>query len=338
MAPMIEITVGLPGGKKPLDTRRPIHEVVGLHDQGPSARGSTYYKSLLDCPREHGLLYQVGLNRTQKSDALNTGWLFHHALETYYKVIYEHQQALIRNARGAVRYDDIFFHGAESDAARAAWNAIKPVSAEPGFEDIWSETSNVVDHYFDRYAGVDRWEILAVEETLEYWGSCRKAFDFTTRLDMVIKDHADHRMWVVEHKTTKYLSKDLIDFYDLDLQICGQMWTLQKTVDLSKYPKLGGVRINIGTKHKESQFVRHEVLPSPAHLAAFEDAMMRWVRTRAFQQKEGWPKALGHCSGYARGYAQCQFYELCRGFPSAKVSDIAAWADAPKGFFFKDRV
>lgn len=334
----IAFTVGLPDAEKNYEGRRQLADVLGIADSGASARGSTYYKSLLACPREHALIYEIGLGPKQKTDQLNAGWLMHLALETYYRTIMEHQQALKRNAgpRG-VRYDDVFFHGAEPDASRIAWNTIKPVSQEPGYKEIWEDVSRMVDAYFDRYAGVDRWEILAVEETLEYWGSRRKNIDYTTRLDLIVCDHADGRLWVIEHKSTKWLTRDLIDNYDLDLQICGQMWCLHQCVDLTKYPRLGGVRINIVTRHKQPQYVRHDVLPSKAHLQGFEQTMHQWVATRDFHKSLGWPKALGHCSGYARGYAKCQFYEICREFPTATVHELSTWADPPAGFFIKPK-
>lgn len=333
--PMIEISVGLPSANKPLENRRLIHEVVGATDVGASSRGSTYYSSLLNCAREHGLLYDIGLSPKQKSDALNDGWLYHHALETYYRVIFEHQKALKRN--GSCRYDDIFFHGAEPDAAQAAWKAIKPVSQEPGYEKTWETVSKLVDQYLDRYANTDRWEIVAIEETLEYWGARVGSLDYTCRLDLIIIDHADGRMWVVEHKTARNLTRDLLDYYDLDLQICGQMWCLQKCVDLTQYPRFGGVCLNIATKHKDSRYIRHPVLPSQAHIDAFEQSVRMHVELREEKRKRGWPKSLGHCSGYARGYSYCQFYEVCREHPSATVHDLARWADPPHGYVFRKR-
>ena len=334
----IAFTIGLTRSEKKQEERRSVFDVLKLPDSGASPRGSTFYKSMLDCPREHGLMYQIGLSPKQKAEALTVGWLFHHGLELYYKHIFDFQKEYRKgyqyNSPGYLKEND-YFWAAEPDAAIVAWNAILPISEEPGYADTWKTVSHLLDRYFDRYMKTDRWHIVAIEETLEFWGAHLGLFDYTTRLDLLIHDMKDDRLWNVEHKSAKMITAELIDYYDLDLQIVGQVWTLQKTVDLTKYPRYGGTRVNIVTKHKETQFVRHDVLPSPMHVESFERVMLDQVKLRPIYQKMGWPKSLGHCSGYARGYSKCQFYELCREHPLETVNSLATWDSAPGGFEFK---
>src|SRR5574341_491440 len=64
--------------------RRPPHIVLGVQG-GPSRIGSSYYKRLIRCPREHAL-YQIGGLRTARDrEHLTVGWLFHFGLEVFYR-------------------------------------------------------------------------------------------------------------------------------------------------------------------------------------------------------------------------------------------------------------
>ena len=78
---MTLVAVGTSIGAK---DRRPLDVVLGF-PSGPSARGSTYWSRPLHCPFEHLLSNELGWRSTMPSDPLDTGLLWHHALETYYR-------------------------------------------------------------------------------------------------------------------------------------------------------------------------------------------------------------------------------------------------------------
>lgn len=307
--------------------RRNVFEVLGIPNEGPSPRGSTYHKMLLICPREWGLYYKLGLRPTVLNEPLTVGWTFHYCLQRYYEAIQRHQQT-----SGAKVGSDDYYWGGSNDGMAAAYEIIDRIEPEPGYVETVATLRRILDGYFEHYHHRDKWEIVAVEETLMYEG----AFEYSARLDTVVEDHTRGGLWLVEHKTARFISMDLIDNYQLDLQILGQVWLVHACVDLEAYPDFRGVVINIATKHKEPQFTRVDVCPSPAHLAAFEQSVGNFQAIRTTMEALDWPQYLGHCSGYARGYDRCQFYDVCMGHPRVTVDEWAAGQkeglDVPFGF------
>ena len=306
----------------PAPRRRPT-QVLKVVDLGASPYGSTFHKSLLACPREHGLSYVAKIKPEILADALTAGWLWHHCLELLYRTLQEHQR--VSNAK--FDSDEFLFGGWKAGIAKA-FHAIDAFSDEPGYDDIEGDVRRMLIQYDEMYAGRDRWVILAVEETIIYEGE----INYSTRLDLLIQDlDRDGAMFICEHKSARMVTSELLDNYQLDLQILGQVWLLKKCVDLKRYPRFAGVRINIATKHKTPQLVRVDVAPSDAHLKAFYDAQVQWGQLRKAMQAMGWPRSLGHCAGYARGYSRCQYFDLCHGQPATTV---AQWAkgEAPYGF------
>jgi hypothetical protein len=343
--PKLSFTVPL-GGRLGVPKERPsVYQVLQMPDTGASPRGSTYRKSLLQCPHEHGLLYEIGLRPEQPSEALTVGLVFHYALQRYYAEILRYQREFVRKwvekhpeDPWGYRGQDAFFFGNHSDAAAVAWNSIRDLESAPGYLDTWEVVSRVVDRYLDFYNLRDRWEIVAVEVTVEYYGRMSGSFDYTARLDLVVVDWSDGCLYNVEHKTARWVSQDLVDFYDLDLQILGQVWLATNCVDWAKMglPMFGGCKINIASKQKTPVLIRHDVLPGVQALQAFERMVGQAETLRGVHEMLGWPKSLGHCAGYARGYSKCQFYELCRGYPLETVKSLKLWRDPPSGFVFKN--
>lgn len=305
--------------------RRPAHEVLRVAEGSGSSAGSTFWKSLFSCPREHALRTEVGLRPLVTADNLTVGWLFHMALEEFYRAIQRYQST--RSVKKDGEQD--FYFGGLVAAQKAAWDAVNPIADEEGYVDTWEELQRILAAYIDTYWGHDKWQILAVEENLEY----HDEFSYTARLDLVIIDASDGPyVKVVEHKTAKIIGASLLQGYDMDLQILGQLWLMETCVDLhSLGAPFGGVMINITSKHKTPQFTRKEVLPSAAHLRSFEDSVREWHGARRYHASRGWPKALGHCSGFARGYSRCAFFDVCSGYPNHTVAD---WMEQepPLGF------
>ena len=292
-----------------------VLQELGVKEPGPSPAGSTFYKSLLACPREHALSYVVGLETEHPSQPLTTGTLFHLCLERYYLALQKFGVGRPGRKVGQQR----------------AYEVVDLLADEPGYGASAEELRALLDAYLTEYDRDEPWEILAVEETVQY---ALGDFRYTTRLDLLVRDLQRGGVWIVEHKSARYLSADLLDNYQMDLQVLGQIWLVNEVLDLSKYGPFKGTLINIATKQSPPRLHRHEVLPSPGHLRAFEESMRRWVRMRQYAEHESWPQALGHCAGYARGYSRCQFYDLCHGHPEMTVAD---WKDAqpPLGFVQK---
>ena len=302
---------------------RSIFEILNVPNSGASPTGSTFYKTLFTCPREFALKYVVGFEPQKVNEALTTGWLFHHLLEVYYREV----QLFQRTCNAKATSDD-FLYGGHKGAMRQAYAALAPLADADGYKEIYETAHRLITGYFERYDHLDKWRILAVEETIIY----QAGFGYSARLDLIVEDFDIGGMIVCEHKSAKMISADLLDSYQLDLQILGQKWLVNRCLDLRKLPPFKGVLVNIGTKHKTPQFVRHHVDPSRHHLNAFVRSIKSWTGMRNVYAKAGWPQALGHCSGYARGYSRCQFYEICHSHPELSVADWQHAKDPPAGF------
>ncbi len=315
-----------PHRHEPAPDRRGVEDVLGIKG-GASARGSTYWKRLKTCPREHAL-YHIGLRRTKPSDALDMGKLFHYALEEYFKAIQAHQ---IKDYVERGVYDNAYFWGNLQQAERAAWDFLSDFENEEGYEKTYKTLERILTRYFERYRRMDRWEIVAIEETLTFKGGIH----YTSRLDLIVRDHADSRgVWIVEHKTARAITEDLLLNYQMDPQILGQVWLYKRCVDPSFGP-LRGVLVDIITKHKAPQTQRQIVAPSKYHLANFEKAAVEWERLEEAYERLGWPMALGMCSGAVRYFKTCTYYNVCHDRPTVAVEDLKrefASRGAPLGY------
>jgi hypothetical protein len=305
----------------PVD-RRSLGDVLKIKDTGASPFGSTFHKSVMGCAFEHGLRYHAGLVPAVTDDALSTGWIWHYCLQLYYETIRAHQ--LKSNAKH--NSSDYLWGACKLGLARA-YEVVEAFEKEPGYEKVIDDVRRMLDRYFDMYSDRDQWRIVAVEETLIYQG----AIEYSARLDLIVEDLERGGLWIVEHKTAKMITSELLDNYQLDLQILGQVWLLKKCVNLKRYPPFQGVKINIATKHKTPQITRVDVAPSDAHLQAFYQSQLQWRQLKAYMEKLKWPRSLGHCAGYARGYSRCKYFALCHGHPQRSVAD---WQreSAPYGF------
>jgi len=306
-----------------VEARRPIDEI--MPNDGASPVGSSFYKSAMGCAFEHALSTVHKLSPKRQNEALSVGTIFHKAMEVYYKHTLDFQTDLIAKGRPQ---DDHFYFGCQLEAQGAAWAAISAFSSEPGYEETWEEVQRILTAYFEQYTGMDRWKILAVEETIiARW----EGFEFSARLDLVIE--WENRTWLVEHKTAKMISVDGLDHYDMDLQTLGQQWLFNNCIDTDALPLLAGCLVNIVTKHKVPRLMRKPVCPSAAHLEMFENSIRAWVLLRKEQERLGWPRSLGHCAGAARGYSKCQFFDVCRNWPTLTLEDIVA--NPPDGFYVR---
>jgi len=300
--------------KKAKPTRGALEEVLEIPAGGASPRGSTYYKTFQHCPREFYIRYVLGWVPTVPSEALTTGLVWHYCLERYYRGIMSHQQKTRVQPTSAA-----WLWGGCNQGAAEAYALIDKLMAAPGYHEIAQTVRRMLDAYLDVYDRQDKLRVLAVEETLEWHGTD----PYTCRADMIVEDYIRGGMWFWEHKSARAITDDLLAAYDMDLQILGEWWLLDRVVDRTVYPPLRGVVINLATKAKEPKLHRHDVCPSPAHVRAFE----RTIGTRKVMlqaaAKCGWPQWFGNCSGAARGYSRCAYYELCQQNPQHDAAGLA---------------
>jgi len=310
--------------------------VLGLDNPfgAPSARGSTYWSRLMTCPREHALHNLAGLRSERPQMALTVGFLVHHGLEVYYRSLMESQRpwraAALADLEVKGDYpispdDDRAFKQAAADAAFAS---LTPLATEPGYEQISDQVDRILSGYFD-LALLDQHMVLAVEENLEH---IRRSLAYTARIDLLVQDYGERRgVWIVEHKTAKALNESLIEGYQLNLQILGQVWLFKKVFDSRHTPVYRGVLVQILTKTAVPKYHRVHVTPSPAHLSQFEESLKSWKAIEKTMSKRGWPANFTKCAGYARGYSRCVYYNLCHSMPDASIEELTT-SEPPLGY------
>jgi intein/homing endonuclease len=140
---------------------------------------------------------------------------------------------------------------------------------------------------------------------------------------------------LITHNTAKSFTEDLIEGYQLDQQIVGQVWLLHACVDLTQYPTLKGVTINLTSKTKTPKHQRVDVCPSNKHIVAFEESLRAWNAVVPTFERHGWPKALGNCSGPMHYFKKCEFFDVCHGWPDVSVAQFLR-RPPPLGFVTKE--
>jgi len=317
------------------DDMRPPGAVLGHANPhgAPSARGSSYWSRLMTCPREHALHTIAKLRPERTSSALTGGFVFHHALEAYYRSLMEAQRPWRKQALADLAVEGDYPVPPDEDRAHkwvaraAALKALAPFDSEPGYETLMDQIHRMLGGYFD-LAEIDQHMVLAVEEDLEYK---RRGLVYTARIDGLILDYGDRRgLWVLEHKTAKALNESLLEGYQLNLQILGQAWLFKNVFDTRKTPVYRGVLVQVVTKTQTPKYHRIHVAPSPAHLATFEKSLRAWAKIEKAYAKAGWPHDFTKCAGYSRGYSRCAFYNVCQLQPDVSVEDLLA--DPPPGY------
>jgi hypothetical protein len=332
--------------------RRAPHVVLGM-EGGGSPFGSTKYKRRRLCPHEDALIQVARLRPARNKEPLDVGWLIHAGLQRYYEIFQlAHREAPPnRNDQDAWRR---YLWGARPEAEKAARDVCEAIKNEPGYAGTFDVVSTCISAYLDHYRYADEWRILAPEETLVYQERLAKPwcfkddqgnsiiqtdFRYSARLDILIHryDPGKEGIWIVEHKSARMISDDLLAGYQLDMQILGQAWLLRKCVDLESLgAPFKGVIVNIISKHKTPQFERVEVMPSEHHLREFERSTRQWAFMNECFATAGYPRALGSCAGALRGYSKCSFYELCHSFPELGIEDWKT-RDPGCGYYREER-
>jgi hypothetical protein len=135
---------------------------------------SSRLKTLRECLRKH--LYKYVLRvRSPETDVMAFGTVGHRALEAWYRAWQE--------------------HGATDERLRAALAAVS-ASALHAIDKI--KLSLLIRAYDARWGG-EPWEVLAVEQEFRYELG---GYLIGGKIDAIVRDVRDGRVWIVEHKTT----------------------------------------------------------------------------------------------------------------------------------------
>jgi len=309
--------------------RRSPDEVLGI-EGGPSSRGSTFWGRVLHCGFEHFLANRLGWTSELPSDPLDTGLIWHFALETYYRNARAWQLACRAEDPDLDPRDPHFHSGHDADSQLLAYRAIKPFQTEPGYDSIYDKIVQMLDAYFRRWS--DMWEILGVELTLSSSGVY--GFEWSNKLDLLVIDHRMHDpvLRIVEHKSAYRLDTFVLEGYTQDLQVMGQVWlfhgsdcgSLPKVLSEHAYgtiPPFFGSFVNITSKARQPGCDRIPVNPSIPSLRAWEHSMQVNTTLLDFYEQHNYPKNYASC---VRRYGFCEFFNLCRALPEMTPADAAA--------------
>jgi len=309
----------------PPDARKVYEEVVGLPAQGASPRGSTYYRRLQLCPREHLLANKVHWERLPRADALDIGLLWHGCKETYRKSL-----MAIQNG-----------HYRPSTPEQDAFYFLQRFRDAKGWDAFYDCVSRMLEAYFTRWQSHNEWHYIAVEWSCGWTKAshpeivAQLGFEITTRLDAVVIDHSFAP--VVRHietKSARALDPVTVQGYGQDDQILGQAFLAKHAVDwqaLGYPPYVGGI-VDITTKAKEPKCERLPVAPDSDQLGAWMQSKRYWYWQEQQYEAYGYPKNYANCT---RRFGRCQFFDYCRGYPTEDLVQIrtrTAKDDLPFGY------
>lgn len=308
--------------------RTPYEQIAG-GAAGASPRGSTYWRRVQSCAREHLISNILRWEPARRAAALDIGLLFHGCLETYYRAVQLEQQRVFQ----------------QSSPGQQAFHFLQRFRDAEGWADFYEMTSRMMDAYLERWRNNNDWEILAVEYTCGWTKETHPdvvsqlGFEITTRLDLLIRNHAYAGSSVVqhgEHKSAHSLDPLTVQGYSQDDQVLGQCFLGRHYLQPERYglPAYQGAIVNITTKGKEPKCERIPVQPSDAQLAEWAAHKRYW-----YQQEQtyasaspAYPKNYTQCT---RRFGRCQHFDFCRGNPmidAATLMRADATNDLPPGY------
>lgn len=265
---------------------------------GPSPRGWHRIGMFLECPSKYAWAYEAKEEGTraptgplQEAVPLVRGSLIHLGLAQHYAQVREYQ------------------NDGDPDRYYPPEDAMRIVAEAKG--GTWAsevdECVQCVHAYFDHYANEDL-KVLRVEEA--YKGDFG-GFPLTGRLDLVVEDRSG-KVFVMDHKTTGFLSAKQRTYYS----VSGQMHTYRWLAAKEYGERFGGMRVNLIQHTNGFKFARYDLDPAPHMFTNFpriikeaEEAILRY-RAEGRKPSE-WPMAVSELACFHR-YGACEFLDKCK--------------------------
>jgi hypothetical protein len=297
--------------------RRRTEQVLGLPESGPSSRGSTYWRRLLACPREHFLGNVLGWAPLDRTDPLEYGLLWHVLMEQLYLDMRDVQHHRYAHAVGP---------------DTRVFETLRPFFSERGWEEGAEKIGKMLDAYLSRWYRTDLSELAveATEETFQITLEDGFGFEWSNRMDLRGIDHSQfqkcRRHW--EHKTTWRMDSELILGFRMDLQITGQTFLMTREFGEAQdgLPYLGAI-VNIiarpsstSARSREPDTAREVIQSTPTDIAAWIESMRFHQRLLAtYQKMDEYPRNYNSC---VRRYGRCAFFNLCQARPQDTVGSL----------------
>lgn len=210
--------------------------------------------------------------------------------------------------------------GEDHEVYHTPYDAIK-LATVYGMEVDSEKALACVSGYISKYMAEDREkEILYVEEVFEVnIGGVAK----TVRPDLVYRSKINNKIYIVDHKTTGYLSKNHTVWYSMTYQ----MLLLQHVGVALFGNEFGGVIINYIQTGEKMLFKREGVIVCNAAYDDFIPAIIdgqKNIDEKAGKGKDAYLPTFSEHTCWTR-YGICDFYQLCahnRGEDSEKDSSL----------------
>jgi hypothetical protein len=308
--------VYLPIAPPPKKLKR-MEEIVGIPDSGPSSRGSTYWRRVLSCPREHFLANVLGWTEEHRTEALEVGLAWHYVLENLYRDIQKLQ-------RGQ--------HLPESPEKRA-FELLRPFVEELTWSEVSPKLTEMLEVYLQRWYQRDlkTFEVLEVEATYQIPLDDGLGFEWSNRLDVVGIDHFSGTPVLrnKEHKSTYRVSEETMSGFQMDQQVLGQAFLMSYYADhpAAISPAYEGVEVNmverpysVSARSKAPVVERFIVHPTDAAYAAWMESMKFFQRLLVtYEVMDQYPRNYAQCT---RKYGKCPFFGLCQSRPQDSVQSL----------------
>jgi len=269
-------------------------------NQGSSIAGYHFVNGFQDCARRWFFRYQLGIMERYTGKALSFGLAWHKAIEHFYAGEHPDQAldtgiALLVAAQRTNRYQ--YPEDYTADVARF------PVMFKAWVEQIGKRV-------FERY------EVLSLEETLSV--ELPNGFQFTGRLDELLKDRETGAVVIAEHKSTSYSLTEMERNVFVGDQLVGYAALLQQAKpDL--WPLYAGSLLDVTYQRG----ARIEARLSTLYYAADEVARfllnMTGVLSELSQKIAAWESGISDAllfprNGTACSRFRCPYEPICRKF------------------------
>lgn len=248
---------------------------------GASGRGWSWYSSFQRCPQLFRLK-QIGA-RGRPAVALEVGSCFHTFIALHYTWMAHDDWKLTPE----LCREELIQKGARAEVVAEAWRIYEAYAA---------------------YYESDYLYPLAVEELArdEEGNSCR--------YDMIASVAAGHPSvpegtWIVEHKSAKAFTSDVLEGWWNDGEILGQIAIWSRGGLNKRYGKLRGVIVNICGKQQIPKFHRVVIPAQVWHVRQHLDDLRYWRTMINLCEVTGtWPRARQNC---VTKFGMCEFFRYC---------------------------
>lgn len=253
--------------------------------------------SMMMCPRKYALSYLAPKEDKQESSSPNPamikGILIHQGLAHYYA-------SLIENAdtKALYTFEEAMYKKCEQN---------------PLWMPYLDACTQTVQEYIFHYTSTgehDKMNVLHVEKLVK---TSIDGHTITGRVDMIVEDLRERKVWFVDHKTTNKL-EDQLEYYSISGQMLGYQYMGGKMYG----DRFGGMIVNIikvSDGDGDAKMHRAKVLSAPNMLQSFPQTVKHSISLmKRFESQpiENYPMTMHELVCFHR-YGACRHLNKCKG-------------------------